>query len=91
MDSERRIVVRRFICENFLVDDKDFADDESLLQKEIMDSTGVLELISFLEERFGIKVADEEVVPRNLDSVTKLCGFLAAKVAVRLDHAARGE
>ncbi len=76
-----RADVRQFICDNFVVEDGDFADDDSFLAKNILDSTGILELVSFLEAKYGIKVADEELTPVNLDSVNKLCGFLERKLA----------
>ena len=80
IDSESRAAVRLFICENFLVEDRDFGDDDSLLKREIMDSTGILEVISFLEAHFSIKVSDEEVVPANLDSVSAICAFVFKKL-----------
>jgi len=89
MDGESRLPIRNFICDNFVVDDGEFDDDDSLLEKQIMDSTGVLELVSFLEERFGIKLSDEEIVPANLDSVSKICGFLARKCEPELDAPAK--
>lgn len=79
MDTDSRLAVRKFVCDNFIVEDGDFADDDSLLDKGILDSTGILELVSFLEETFSIKLTDDEVVPANLDSVDKVCGFLARK------------
>ncbi len=80
MEREMRADVRRFICDNFVVEDGDFADDDSFLAKSILDSTGILELVSFLESKYDIKVADEEVTPANLDSVSKVCAFLGGKI-----------
>ena len=72
--------LRQFVDENFLFGtETTFADDDSLLEKGIIDSTGVLELIAFLESTFGITIADEELVPENLDSITHLTRFVAAK------------
>ena len=72
--------LRQFVAENFLFGmDATFADDDSLLEQGIIDSTGVLELITFLESHFGIAVDDEELVPENLDSITHLTRFVAAK------------
>ena len=61
--------IRKFIVENFLFGqaDEELGDDESLLDNGVIDSTGVLELIAFLEEHFQIKVADAELVPDSLD------------------------
>src|SRR5262245_60046552 len=84
IDNESRAAVRVFICENFLVEDRDFGDDDSLLKKELMDSTGILEVISFVEQRFGIKVNDEEIVPSNLDSVNRICAFVSRKLQATL-------
>jgi acyl carrier protein len=77
--SEREI--RQFIVDNFLFGQEDVAinDRDSLLQLGIIDSTGVLELVAFLEQRFGIKVDDEELVPANLDSIHDLVRFIDAK------------
>ena len=73
--------VREFVLENFLVgDDTGLSPDTSFLEKGIIDSTGILELVSFLEESFGIKVADEELVPENLDSLANIEAFLCRKL-----------
>ena len=73
--------VRRFILENFLFgqDDQGLENDASLLDNGIMDSTGVLELVSYLEQHFRIKVEDIELVPENLDSVNRLTDFIQRK------------
>jgi acyl carrier protein len=55
--------------------------DASLLEAGIIDSTGVLELISYLEEQFKIKVDDDELVPENLDTIAGVCKFLSKKTA----------
>jgi acyl carrier protein len=76
--------IRKFIIENFLFRSGDgLGDDDSFLDKGIIDSTGVLELVAFVEEQFGIKVADEELVPENLDSVNNLANFVDNKLATR--------
>jgi acyl carrier protein len=75
--------VREFIGENFLFRaDAQVADDQSLLETGVMDSTGVLELIAFLEQTYGITVADEEIVPENLDSINSMTSYLNTKLAV---------
>ncbi len=71
-----------FIKENFLLyqdDDDPLDEDSSFLEEGIIDSTGVLEIISFLEETFLIKVDDEELIPENLDSVSRLTRFVERK------------
>jgi len=79
MDDEHRRAVRQFICDNFIVEDGAFGDDDSLLAAKILDSTGILELVSFIEERFDVRVADQEVLPANLDSVSRITVFVRQK------------
>lgn len=73
--------IRRFIVDNFLYgeDDGSLGDDVSFLKKGIIDSTGVLELVSFIEGEYGIRVSDEEIVPDNFDSLNKLAAFISTK------------
>lgn len=78
--SEAKDKVRSFIVENFLFgNDGDLSDDSSFLDEGIIDSTGVLELVSFLEEEFGIAVKDEELIPENLDSIANVVAYLERK------------
>lgn len=74
---------RRFIIENFLFGDASriVADEASLIENDLVDSTGILELVAFVEERFGITIADAEIVPANFDSITNIVGFVARKRA----------
>lgn len=75
-------VLRQFIVENFMFGQDDgFSNDASFLDAGIIDSTGVLELVAFLESRFDIALADEELVPENLDSIDRLATFLDNKTA----------
>lgn len=72
--------LREFIKENFLFgEEATFSDDDSFLEQGIIDSTGVLELVAFLEEQYGMTVADEELVPDNLDSISNLLRFITSK------------
>ena len=73
--------LRSFIVDSFLYGDDDgtLTDDISFLEKGIIDSTGVLELVSFIEEKYGISVEDEELIPDNFDSLTKLTAFVTKK------------
>jgi acyl carrier protein len=73
--------IKKFISENFLFgkEPEGLTDDDSFLEKGIIDSTGVLELVAFIEENFGIKVADDELIPENLDSVNHLMNYISAK------------
>jgi len=79
--SDIKEQVRDFIIENFLFGEggEDLKDDDSFLEKGIIDSTGVLELVEWLEETFDFKVEDEELVPENLDSVNNLEAFISKK------------
>ena len=73
--------IRRFIAEHFFVQGGEAAvsDDMSFLETRIMDSTGVLEFVSFLESTFGIRVEDEELTPENLDSVRLAATYVDRK------------
>ena len=75
--------IRAFIFSNFLFDAQQSAldNDTSFLEQGIIDSTGVLELVEWLEETFAMKVDDEELIPGNLDSVNRLAQFIARKTA----------
>lgn len=75
--------LRRYILETYLftTDENALGNDDSFLDKGIIDSTGVLELVMFLEEQFGIKVEDSELLPENLDSVNRLARFIERKQA----------
>lgn len=73
--------IRNFIVENFLYgQDNGLGDDVSFLQKGLMDSTGILELLSFIEEKYGISIDDEELIPDNFDSLNKLSAFITKKM-----------
>lgn len=72
--------INQFIIDNFLFgDDNTVGNDASLLENGIIDSTGVLELISFLEETYEITVEDDEMIPENLDSIDNINQFLNKK------------
>jgi acyl carrier protein len=79
--SETRDKIRAFVMENFLFgNDQDLNDDTSFLDEGIIDSTGILELVSFLEEEFGISLEDEEILPENLDSIKNVVAYLERKM-----------
>ena len=73
--------IKAFIAENFLFnpDGFDLSDDASFLDEGVVDSTGTLELVMFVEETFGIEVGDNEIEPENFDSVNKLAAYVARK------------
>jgi acyl carrier protein len=73
--------VRQFIVDNFLFGRSEgLSDEQSFLDSGIIDSTGILELVAFLEETYGLQVGDEELIPDNLDSIHKISGFLQRKL-----------
>ncbi len=74
-------VLRSFIGETFLLgrNVSEVSNEDSLLENGIIDSTGVLELIGFIEETFNIELADEEVIPENLDSIARISEFVRRK------------
>jgi len=73
--------IREYILENYLFTDEQSAlqSSDSFLEKGILDSTGILEVIYFIEEEFGMSVDDEEMVPENLDSVDNIVAFIGRK------------
>jgi acyl carrier protein len=83
LEIARRI--RSYIVDNFLLGEDDLASADSLLDKGIIDSTGVLEVVAFLEETFDIEVADDDMLTNNLDSVEKLARFVVTKRSTAVD------
>jgi len=75
-------ILRDFITERFLIFSSldSFEETNSFMEKGIIDSTGVLELLEFIEEKFGIKIEDEEVIPDNFDSLQKLVNYILRKL-----------
>ena len=81
--TEIRNTIRQFILDEFIYDDQGdeiLTDDISLLDEGILDSLGILSIIGFLEERFGIQVADPEVIPANLGSVQAMVAYVGRKL-----------
>ncbi len=74
--------IRDFIAKNLLYSSEGFtyADDASLLREGIIDSLGVVELVEFVQSRFGVKVDQQEVVPDNFDSVSRLAAYIRRKL-----------
>jgi acyl carrier protein len=80
MDNSSKI--REFIVENFLFGDGEtLREDTSFMQEGIIDSTGILELVFFLEEAFGVTVEDDELVPENMDSLQNITRFIDRKLS----------
>jgi len=74
--------VRQFLADNFILDDDSaLGPDDSLTETGVLDSMGVLELITFVEERYGITVPDEDTLPENLDSIARIVGYVERRLA----------
>lgn len=75
--------VRQFLAENFILADggAGLGADDSLTQAGVLDSMGVLELIMFIEQRFGVTVPDEDTLPENLDSVGRIVAYVGRRLA----------
>ena len=72
--------IKQFFEDNFMAEfDDSFTEESSLLENGVIDSTGVLELVLFLEETFKIKVEDDELIPENLDSLNNIENFIKTK------------
>ena len=83
--SEIEQKIRQFIAENFMLrhDRADLSDTDSLLEAGLIDSTGVLELVGYLESEFQIAVLDAEIIPENLDSIRTITAYIGEKLAER--------
>jgi len=78
---DNSVKVREFVVENFLFGDgESLKDDTSFMEEGIIDSTGILELVFFLEETFGLNVEDDELVPDNMDSLQNIARFIDRKL-----------
>lgn len=76
--------IRKFIEENFIFDGDDhLGDEDSLLEKGIIDSTGVLELVAFIEEKYGLRFLDDELLPENLDSIMNISNYIVRKMELK--------
>ena len=73
--------IRGFLADSFLFNPQGYtlADDDSLMENGVIDSTGVLELTQFVEDAFGIAVSDDEITPENFDSVARIAGYVTQK------------
>jgi len=83
MTQQIKDTVKAFIIDNFLFGDTSYAldDDVSLIESGVIDSTGVLELVTYIEDQFGLEMADSDIVPANLDSLVRIAAFIEAKQA----------
>ncbi len=84
METQIRAELTEFIVTNYLFNDITRAprDDDPLVEEGIIDSTGIMELIEFLESRFDIEVSEAEMVPENLGSISSLTRFVMSKRSV---------
>ncbi|GAA2844889.1 acyl carrier protein [Aminobacter aminovorans] len=85
MTQQVKDTVKAFIIDNFLFGDTSYAlaDDVSLIESGVIDSTGVLELVTYIEDQFGLEMADSDIVPANLDSLVRIAAFIEAKRAAQ--------
>ena len=82
--------IRKFIMETFLLDEElNLSEEDSLLERGVIDSTGVLELVAFIEETYQFKIKDEELVPENLDSIKNISQFIQNRLNVSREGLAR--
>ena len=81
MEQTIQSSVRSFIVDTYLFGEggDTFTDDDSLLDKGLLDSTGVLELVTFLEEQFSVRAADADLMPENFDSINRIAAFVQRK------------
>lgn len=79
-ETDIRNKLREFIKNNFLLgNDADLTDEDSFMGKGIVDSTGILEVVTFVEENFDVKIPDEDLMPENLDSINNLVKYVTAR------------
>lgn len=83
--DETEVTLRTYIARNILFSEADYPypDDVSFLETGVVDSLGVMELVMFVEERFGIEVRDRDVVPANFDSISYLSAFIRSRMGPR--------
>ena len=80
--SDTKEKITNFMIENFLFGEAEgFKDDTSFLEEGIIDSTGILELVNYLEEEFELSVDDEDLIPENLDSVKNVTAYVEKKLS----------
>lgn len=90
MPEQVRSVIRDHIVENFLFGEAGgLTDEASLLEAGALDSTGIIELVGFLEETYGIAIRDQDLVPGNFESIERIAGFVSARLREGV-QAARG-
>ena len=85
--------IREFLRENFPLsaDGVTLQTDDSLIEVGVIDSTGILELIGFIEDRYEVEIRDEEVLPENLDSIANIIRFVGEKLGAASSNGARAD
>ncbi len=75
--------VRQFVIENFIFDgsDQTFSNDDSFFERGLLDSMGVLTLVEFVRDKYGVAIEDDELLPENWDSVNRIAAFVQARVS----------
>ncbi len=87
-ETDTKAKIRVYIVENLLLGDaRGLEDDVSLLETGILDSTGAVELVQFIESEFGVTIEDREITADNLDSVDRICTFVRHKLQAPLAQA----
>ena len=86
--NETRHAITQFINDYFLnrLPNMKLGDDDSLFEKGIIDSTGVLELVAFIEKQFNFRVEDDELIPANLDSINRITSYVNQKMGGAVKH-----
>lgn len=89
-DSEVQKSITEFVKSNFLMSSNmvKFSNDDSFMEKGIIDSTGVLEMVAFIQQTFGININDDDLIPENLDSVNNITAFIRKK---KVGHSLKGD
>lgn len=74
--------LRKFLADNFILENQgaDIDSEESLTQSGVLDSMGVLELIMYIEEEFGVRIPDEDTLPENLDSISRVVSYVSRRL-----------
>ena len=85
MTAQIAAEIRTFIVQNFLFGQETtpLVEDQSFFERGVIDSTGILELVAFIERQYGIIVADPELIPENLDSLKNVSQFVSRKLEAR--------
>jgi acyl carrier protein len=83
-EANLKTFIRDFISKNFFINNTSiiFSDQDSFTEKGIIDSTGVLEIVQFIQSTYGLTLSDSEIIPENLDSIEKISLFIKRKMDI---------